>query len=66
MSKRLTTMAMVEGVEKVYRSIIGQATIRPEDQKFDSRSIKYTNRKGGFIENDQSRQEELTLCFPIH
>jgi glycosyltransferase involved in cell wall biosynthesis len=39
-SKRFTTTAMVEGMEKVYRSIIGQAAIRPEEQKFDSRSIK--------------------------
>jgi len=40
MNKRFTTTAMVEGMEKVYRSIIGQATIRPEEQKLDSRSIK--------------------------
>jgi hypothetical protein len=30
---------------KVYRSVIGQAAILPEEQKFDSRSIKYTNKK---------------------
>jgi hypothetical protein len=40
MNRRFTTTAMVEGMEKVYRSIIVQATIRPEEQKCDSRSIK--------------------------
>jgi glycosyltransferase involved in cell wall biosynthesis len=39
-SKRFTTTAMVEGMEKVYRSIIDQATIPTEEQNCDPRSIK--------------------------